>query len=162
VFRDAIAISPGKETDGRKLTLADRRDSLLLMFDLMETFGRRKRKKVFIDHDTSAYVDIPVLADKYDVLWLPWVMRGHLWEACMTYDWGWAIFIYEIAFKLKWRELTVHAVRHFDDCEMPSQFNVEEARSLGVDAYHCLVAAVEESGSDDWVDIADCIKLPEE
>jgi hypothetical protein len=162
VFRDAIAISPDKQTDDRKLALDDRRDSLLLMFDLMDNFGRRKRQKAFKDHPSSAYVDIPSLSDKYDVMWLPWVMRGHLWEACTSYHSDWVIFTYEIAYKLKWRELALHAVHLLDDCEMPSQFTVERARSLGVDAYHCLVAAVEESGSDDWVDIADYIKLPEE
>jgi hypothetical protein len=161
VFRDAIAIGADKQTDDRKLALDDRFQSLLLMFDLMETFARRKKKK-FKEHPSSAYIDIPVLADKYDVLWLPWVMRGHLWEAIMEYHSGRAFFIYEIAFKLKWRTLAVHAVRQLDGWDVPTAFTVEEAEQLGVNAYHCLIAAAEAAGSGNWEDIADNIELPEE
>jgi hypothetical protein len=161
VFRDAINIGPDNQPDDRKLALEDSYCPLLLMFDLMDNFGRRKRGK-FNEHPSSAFVAIPKLADKYDILWLPWVMRGHLWEASTTYHSGWVIFIYEIAFKLEWRELALQAVRHLEDHSMPVDFSVEQARAIGVDGYHCLITAAQEADSEDWSDIADCLVLPEE
>jgi hypothetical protein len=80
----------------------------------------------------------------------------------MMTDGDGAFFIYEIAFKLKWREVAILAVRHFDYIEFPVSLTVEEARQIGVDAYHCLVAAADLANSEDWGDIADNIVLPEE
>lgn len=162
VLRDAIAISPGMETEKRTLTLADRSDSLLLMFDLMENFGRKHRGELdpVYNYPSSAYVDIPVLADKYDVTWLPWVMRGHLWEACATFPHDRAFFVFGVAFKLQLRELSMHAVLHFHGLDAPIDFRVDHARELGVEAYHCLITAAKEARSQNWQDIANHIKLP--
>jgi hypothetical protein len=73
-----------------------------------------------------------------------------------------AFLTYEVAYKLKLRGLTMHAVRHFDGYDVPATFGVREARQLGVDAYHCLIAAAESAGSKNWQDIADHVELPEE
>lgn len=161
------------------IALADPVQSLRLMFDLLNGFEPRsqvadKAKLVEVSQKQvskpgkgsrlvpfSSLIGVAVLADKYDLPWLPRLLCDYLWELAM-HDKESALLVYRVALHLKRGSLARHAVSHFSGHPKPAALSVDFAAEVGVEGWHILIVAAETCKPFDWQKLARNLDFPKE
>ena len=146
-----------------EIPIHDPAPSMRLMFDLLDGFEAYNSKSTEGTHlpTFSSLAGVVVVADKYDLPWVPRLLCDYLWEFAL-HDNESALLVYRVALHLGRASLARHAVCHFSGYPKPAAFSVDLAAIIGVQGWHILIVGAEKCKPFEWSKLARALEFPKE
>lgn len=166
VLRNAIELMPNSASGAdRTITLQEEFSPLSMLLLLLSDLEDIPMAVALFKWDAAwVYLEAIELADKYDVPWVPRLMKAHMWDVAAETDCSpeLALIIFNVAYEMKWASLARQAIPRMSGLDegWPPGFSADTARDLGLDAWHCLVSAANLSKRDDWKALARRANFP--